>query len=68
MNDKGRYREYDTAKQISINNQYDPRMLDGVTDNIKRKSPDKCIKKDKMKHRKLIYKTCRGINEQISPI
>ena len=46
MNDRERNREYDIAKQILINNLYDPRILDKSIDKIKRKS-----KKKKM-HRK----------------
>ena len=39
VNDRERNREYDVAKEILINNQYDLRKLDKAIDKIKRKSP-----------------------------
>ena len=68
MNDRERNREYDIAKEILINNQYDPRMLDKATDKIKRKSPKNAQRKKKMKQRILPHKTCEELNGQISPM
>ena len=45
INERERNREYDIAKEILINNQYDPRMLDKANDKIKTESPKTCTEK-----------------------
>ena len=66
INDRERNREYDIAKEILINNQHDPRMLDKAFDKIK--SQKNAQKKKKTKLRILPHKTGQALNGQNSPM
>ena len=69
MNDREINREYDIAKEILINNQYDPRVLDKAIDKKKEKVKKKnAQKKKKTKLRILPHKTGQALNGQNSPM